>query len=101
MLRACTFALALAACAGEPAPPPAQGETLALACTCDAEEDCDACFRRVGTCCYEDELIGGQVAALADRCASSGACRACCAECVGLSCEELIRRQMCPPIQPE
>jgi hypothetical protein len=91
--------LALAACSDEPQLP-VSSASVALACACDAAEDCDGCFRRVGECCYEDATIGGQASAMAVRCADDPACQVCCSECTRLPCDELIRRQMCPPVSP-
>ena len=96
------LALALAACSGDPpAPRDKEAGGNAIECACGTDDDCDACLRRIGECCYQDATIGGQVGALASACGSDPACQVCCGECARLSCDELVRSQSCPPINPE
>lgn len=80
---------------------------MELACECAPDEDCSPCFEQIGRCCYDgDGLIRGtdnglpQREALAHRCEQDPSCRACCAECAELSCEEIQRGNLCPPAGP-
>jgi hypothetical protein len=103
MLRRTTWAsLALViACSDEPAAPPAPSRPNAMACACDAVEDCDACLRHIGECCYQDPTIEGRVLQIAAACAGDPACEVCCSECTRLPCDEMIARQTCPPVGPQ
>jgi hypothetical protein len=69
------------------------------ACACEPEEDCDACFDRIGVCCYDDPTLGDQVSRLAALCARTGTCSACCNECAEKSCEEIVAGG-CPAADP-
>lgn len=96
----CVLGLGLCAC-GDPPPGEPASRSLALHCTCDDVEDCPACFRKIGVCCYGgDDTIGGKAPSIARRCESDPACEVCCAECAQLSCEDLIARNSCPPVPP-
>ena len=65
-------------------------------CTMDPDETCGACFAHIGTCCYEDETIGGDVPALTASCEREPSCLRCCSECVAMDCATLHENGSCP-----
>lgn len=73
-------------------PPPPQ-------CACEDQEDCAACMRHIGECCYDDETIEGMAALIAASCERDSACKGCCNECVGWSCDQLKARNACPNLE--
>lgn len=75
---------------------PGTDARAAWACACEPTEDCTACYRKIGECCYEDPEIGGLVELFADNCRRAGACMACCNECAAQTCEQLIASRGCP-----
>ncbi len=67
-------------------------------CTCGADDDCDACFARIGECCYEDPTMGGQAGLIARNCDFNPSCKPCCSECAARSCEEIKALGGCPAL---
>lgn len=88
------------AAGGADASPPADAGLpdafLPVSCECEADETCQSCFEHIGQCCYGDPTLGAEVARITAACEAQGACRACCRECEGLSCDELVRSGSCP-----
>ena len=72
----------------------------AFACACGGAEDCNACFERIGTCCYDDPTLGGQVSRLAATCSRTGTCSTCCDECAAQTCEQMQAEVFCPAADP-
>jgi hypothetical protein len=70
-----------------PAPP---------ACTDEGNEDCDKCWKQIGTCCYGDVTILGRVDPLIAVCRAQPSCASCCNECAALSCDDWRARNLCP-----
>jgi hypothetical protein len=82
-------------------PGPADTGVPPLSCTCDPDEQCPACFEHIGRCCYGDATLGGAYAGILAQCEAHPACKACCKECLALSCDELQRRGGCPQLLPD
>lgn len=71
------------------------------ACACEVVEDCQACFERIGACCYGDPTVLGQIDQVVENCERRGACSACCNECATQSCEALLAAHACPAGAPD
>lgn len=72
-----------------------------LACACDADERCDACYRKIAGCCYEDPAVMlVLVSTMVAQCEADSACRSCCKECEALDCTGLRERNFCPMSLP-
>lgn len=84
--------------AGRPdtAPPDAEPPGFPQGCACGDDDDCAACFARIGACCSEDPTLNGRAATLAANCAEVPACKVCCAECAAATCGQLKRSGSCP-----
>ena len=67
-------------------------------CACGPDDDCNACFARIGECCYEDPSMGGQAGLIARNCDSNPSCKPCCSECAARSCEEIKALNGCPAL---
>jgi hypothetical protein len=65
-------------------------------CTLEGDEDCDACWKHIGICCFDDPSILGRVSVLAYVCTTRPSCKACCNECANLPCEVILARHDCP-----
>jgi hypothetical protein len=98
LATAAVIALAvLVACGdddGAPAPMPAAD--AGPLCTEDPGESCTACYELIGTCCYDDSTIGGDVPTLVATCESEPTCLRCCSECAAMDCDMLRANHDCP-----
>ena len=95
-------ALAFCACGDDDdaAPDAGSAPDAGPLCTADPGETCAACFANIGTCCYEDPTIGGDVPALTASCEREPSCARCCSECAAMSCDELMASDSCPNMEP-
>ena len=69
------------------------------ACVPEGDEDCAACFTRIGTCCYGDPDWGEGPPThddLVARCLTNPGCVACCNECKQMTCASMKARGVCP-----
>lgn len=72
-----------------------------VTCTCDDDEQCAECFQHLGRCCYDDPTFDGRYAPILANCEANPSCKACCKECVALSCDEIKQRGSCPNLRLE
>ncbi len=88
--------LGVSSCGDDGPPAPAPAPDAGPLCTDDPGESCTTCYENIGTCCYDDATIGGDVPALVASCESEPTCLRCCAECAALTCDELHASGNCP-----
>lgn len=81
---------------GDAAPPDTGPGAFPQGCACGDDDDCAACFARIGACCNEDPTLNGRAGTLAANCAEVPACKVCCAECAAATCDALKRSGSCP-----
>jgi hypothetical protein len=66
-------------------------------CVAENSEDCDGCWKSILDCCYTAaERTNAEPAKMAEVCAGSPVCRACCNECAARSCDEHKAAGDCP-----
>ena len=65
-------------------------------CAPETDEDCSACWKHIGVCCYDDPSILGRVVPLTQVCEARPSCKVCCNECASLPCDVLLARHACP-----
>lgn len=65
-------------------------------CSCGPDDNCRLCYEHIGNCCYDDPTIYGEIVRLSENCDRSGACKACCSECIAKSCDQLKADFDCP-----
>ena len=80
----------------KPLAPDAAPAGFPQGCACGDDDDCAACFARIGECCNADPTLNGRAGALAANCAEVPACKVCCAECAAATCDAFKRSGSCP-----
>lgn len=91
--------VAIAACGDDASGDPAPADAGPL-CLDEPGETCTACYEAIGTCCYEDATIMGNVPALVASCEREPLCVRCCAECAAMDCATLLANHDCPNMLP-